>query len=129
METKTFRNNWLTAAGLLLSLPTAYFISISILKYGLHVNGPFDAIAPTLEDWGIKKFGWNINLLILFGPLPGVLLTIFQVMKISLRADKKEFHLHCIVRKDWFPLLVAAFSISLMGVLFLYFLGENYLGK
>jgi len=32
MKTTTFKNNWLTAAGLLLALPTGWFIFINILN-------------------------------------------------------------------------------------------------
>ena len=53
---------------LLLALPTTYVL-ISILKYGWEIDGPFDSSAPLLERMGIKESpGWNINLLILFGP-------------------------------------------------------------
>ena len=63
---KTARSFWLISAGLLLVLPTTYFICISILKYELGVQAPFDSNAPFLERIGIKEaLGWNINLLIL----------------------------------------------------------------
>ena len=53
--------------GLLLSVPTAYFILISGLKYELGYDYLFDGIRPTLESGGIQEpFGWNIGLLILF---------------------------------------------------------------
>ena len=126
MKTTTFKNNGLTAASLLLALPTAYFILISVLKYALNIDGPFDSAQPALERWGIKEtLGWNINLLILFGPMLAFLLTIFQVLKIEWHFTKEEFLLHFTLQKKWFPLLVALFSISLLGILFLYFLGEN----
>lgn len=63
---QTVRFFWLTSAGLLLALPTAYFICISIFKYELGVQAPFDSNAPFLERTGIKGApGWNINLLVL----------------------------------------------------------------
>ncbi len=126
MRTTIFKNRWLTVISLLLSVPTAYFILISLLKYEMNVNGPFDAIYPTLESWGIKNdIGWKINLLIIFGPFVALLLTIFQFMKFELRVTKEEFLLNISVQKHWFPLLVAAFSIGLIAFLGLYFLGEN----
>jgi hypothetical protein len=120
------RSNWPTTAALLLSLPTAYLISISILKYGLGMNGPFDASAPLLENMGIKEsLGWNINLLILLGPLTGFFLASLQVLKIKWEFSKEDFQFHFTIRKKWFPILVAAFSASILGVLFLYASGEN----
>jgi hypothetical protein len=120
------KNNWITWAALLLALPTAYFICISILKYRLNINEPFDSSAPLLERWGIKEsLGWNINLLILLGPIAGFLLAIFQVLIVKWQFTKEDFHFEFTVMKRWFPILVAAFSISLLTILFFYLLGEN----
>lgn len=64
------KQNGITILSLLLALPTAYLICISILKYAMGIDAPFDSIAPLLEQMGIKEtIGWNINLLILFGPM------------------------------------------------------------
>ena len=98
------KQNRLTAAALLLSLPTAYFIAISVLKYELGVDGPFDSIAPWLERMGIKEtLGLNINLLILLGPVVACLLSIFQVLKINWQFTKEQFQFYLTIRKHWFP--------------------------
>lgn len=126
MKTGTFKNNWLTAGALLLALPTGYFILAAMLKYELKIEGPFNAIQPSLESWGIKdSLGWNINLLILFGPVLAFLLTIFQVLKIEFHFTKEEFNLQFSLQKIWFPLLVVGFSAGLIAILFFYVLGEN----
>jgi hypothetical protein len=120
------KSNWLSLAGLLLAIPAAYIICISVLKYGLNINGPFDASQPLLESWGIKEPpGWNINLLILLGPIVGFLLSVFQVLKIKWEFSKENLQFHFLIQKKWFPILVAAFSISLLAILFFYLLGEN----
>ena len=120
------KQNGITIISLLLALPTAYFFAIAILKYELGVDAPFDAIAPLLESWGIKEtLGWNINLLILFGPLLAFLLTIFQLLGIRLQFTQNHFLFQITVRKKWLPLLVAGFSISLLAILFIYLFGEN----
>jgi hypothetical protein len=122
----TIKPNWPAVAGLLLALPTAYIICISVLKYTLGIDGPFDSSEPFLERLGIKETpGWNINLLILLGPIAGFLLAIFQVLTIKWKLTKQDFHFEFIVLKRWFPILVAAFSISLLAILFFYLLGEN----
>lgn len=125
MKTTTFKNNWLTAAGLLLALPTAWFICINILNE-VGVSGPYNASQPVLENLGIKEsMGWNINLLILLGPVLAFLLIIFQVLKIKWHFTKEEFQLNFTLQKRWFPLLVAAFSLGLLAFLFFYVIGEN----
>ena len=127
METNIRRHTWLNVLSLLLALPTAYFIMISVLKYGLNIDGPFDNAAPFLERMGIKEnLGWNINLLILFGPLIAFLLTIFQTLKINWQFSKEQFEFHFAIRKRWFPLMIAVFSGGLLFTLFIYLLGENY---
>jgi len=120
------KQNGITLISLLLALPTAYFFVIAVLKYELSVDGPFDAIAPLLERWGLKEtLGWNINLLILFGPLLAFFLTIFQLLGIRMQFTQNHFLFQITVRKRWLPLLVAGFSISLLAILFIYLFGEN----
>lgn len=120
------KSAWLSLAALLLSLPAALIIIVSVLKYVFNINGPFDSLQPTLENLGISKpLGWNINLLILFGPLTGGLLAILQVLHIKWTFTKEHFEFNISIRKKWFPLFVTAFCISLLAVMFLYMLGEN----
>lgn len=120
------KQNWITILSLLPALPTACFICIAILKYEMGVDAPFDSIAPFLERMGIKEaLGWNINLLILFGPLVAFLLTVFQVVKINWQFTREQFLFHVAVKKRWFPLLVIAFCLSLLAFLAFYMIGEN----
>jgi hypothetical protein len=120
------KQNGITLLSLLLALPAAFFICISVLKYEMGVDAPFDSMAPVLEKMGIKEtLGWNINLLILFGPFVAFLLTIFQVVRIDWRFTKEQFLFHFAVKKRWFPLLVIAFSMSLLAFLAIYMIGEN----
>jgi hypothetical protein len=53
------------------------------------------------------------------------LLTVFQFMKIEWRATREEFLLHFSFYKRWFPIIVAAASVGVLGMLFLYIGGEN----
>ena len=127
METTFHRYKWLNVLSLLLALPTAFFISISVLKYVFNVDGPFDNATTFLERMGIKEsIGWNINLLILFGPLIAFLITIFQVLKINWQFAKEQFEFHFTIRKKWFPLMVAILSGGILLILFFYLVGENY---
>jgi hypothetical protein len=120
------RSYWLSSTGLLLALPTLYFLFIAILKYELNVPGPFDSVAPWLEQWGIKdSLGWNINLLILFGPVLALLLALLQVVKINWQFSKQDFRFQVTIYKRWFPLGVALLSAGLLAILFIYLAGEN----
>ena len=120
------KQNGIAIISLLMALPAACFIAIAVLKYELGVEGPFDAIDPLLQNWGIKEsLGWNINVLILFGPLLAFLLTIFQLLSLRMQFTQNHFLFQIIIRKRWLPLLVAGFSISLLAILFAYLFGEN----
>jgi hypothetical protein len=119
------KSKWVTVAALMLALPTAWFIFINVLNE-IGISGPYSSSLPILENMGIKKsLGLNINLLILFGPLAAGTLTAFQVLKIDRQITERHFHFHLAIRRRWFPILVGAFSISLLAVLSLYLVGEN----
>jgi hypothetical protein len=129
MKSINLKNAGLAWISLLLALPTAYFFLISFLKYELGVHEPFDDIAPLLERMGIREnLGWNINLLILLGPVVAFALSLFQVLKIRFQFTQNHFLFQFILKKRWLPLLVAAFSVSLLGILFIYLVGENCTG-
>jgi hypothetical protein len=122
----TYRINWLSVAALLLALPTAYFILISVLKYIFGVDGPFDSMQPALEQLGIKEsLGWNINLLILFGPVIALIIAATQVLKIQIQFSKEQFDFQIQVKKHWFTLFVGVFSAGLLAILVWYVAGEN----
>ena len=125
MRTITFKNNWLTAVGLLLVLPTTYFILIGILS-AFGINGPLEAIKPFAERLGIKDPpGFNITSVILFGPMVAFLLTIFQFLKIEWHFSREEFLLNLTFQKRWFPIMVAVASVGVLAMLTLYMFVEN----
>ena len=119
------RFNWLNTVALLLALPTGYFILVGVLsEFG--IKGPLDAILPMLEKWGSRDaLGWNINLLILFGPVLALAFSLFQILKIKFHFSKAQVDFNAQLNLSWFPLLVAAFSAGLLVILFIYLLGEN----
>ena len=126
MEKATVRNKWLNGFSLLLVLPTLYFIAISVLKYAFGVNGPFDSAEPFLQNLGIQEpLGWNINLLILFGPLLAFGIAAWQVLHIKWHFSKEQFDFNFRIDRKWFPIVIALVSALLLGALFVYLVGEN----
>jgi len=112
--------------GALLAFPTAYFISIALLKYGPGSSYLFDRAQPFLERLGIKEsFGWNINLLILFGPLIALILNLFSFLKIEWYNEMENFSISLSVQKYWWNIVLVIFSGGLLAILFIYALGEN----
>ena len=122
----TINRKWAIAFGALLAFPTAYFILISVLKYALGLPYLFDSARPLLENMGIKEaLGFNINLLIIFGPLIALLLNLFAVLKIDWYNEKENFSIKFSIQKHWWNMLLVIFSGILLAVLFVYALGEN----
>ena len=127
METTISRYKLLNAAELLLVLPTVYFISISILKYELGVAGPFDSAEPVLEQFGVSKpLGWNINLLILLGPVVALCIALFQVLHIDWHFTKEHLQFRATIRKKWFPIVIVLLSGLVLATLFVYLVVENF---
>ena len=126
MVITTQRNNWWNFLSLALVMPTLYFIIISVLKYEFGIHGPFDAIAPWLEQMGIKEdFGWNINLLILFGPLIAIGISLLQVLHIESHFSSQQFQFNVTVQKKWFPFFILILGGLVLAFLFIYMVGEN----
>jgi len=111
---------------LLIMLPAILFITTSMLKYGLGVNGPYDAISPSLEKMGISEsLGWNINLLILSGPLLAIIISLIQVLKIEHFFSNEELQFRVVIKKKWMPITILLLGTLSMATLFLYVFGEN----
>jgi hypothetical protein len=125
MQTTIFRRNWLNYAALLLVLPAAWFISINFLDE-LGVHGPYNTSQPVLVTLGIQEtLGWNINLLILFGPVIAWLISAWQVLHMDWLSSKEQFQFHVTVRRKWLPLFISFLSSLLLAILFFYMAGEN----
>jgi hypothetical protein len=125
MKTMTFKNNALTIIAALLVFPTVYFIIANLLNE-MGIPGPYNLIGSFVESAGGREpLGWNINLLILCGPIAAILLTIFQFVKIEFHSTRGEFLLHFSIQKRWFPILVTAVSSAVLASVFFYMLGEN----
>jgi len=114
------------ALGILLTFPTAYFILISLLKFGFGASYLFDSTQPFLERIGIKEsLGWNINLLILLGPLSALGLNLLAVLKVEWNNGREIFAIKFSIEKHWWNMTLVFLSGLLLATLFVYALGEN----
>ncbi len=112
--------------GLFLTAPTAYFIFVSILKYVFGLPALFNATEPLLNSIGGKDtLGWNINLLILFGPLIALLINVTSILKILWDRNEEGIHINLSIEQRFMNWLVIAISGGSLALLFLYALGEN----
>ncbi len=126
MKTNVINSNRIFWIGALLTLPTAYFIFISLLKYGFGIPGLFDSSQALLHNLGIKEsLGFNINLLILFGPVIALLLNLFTVLKIEWQNQNDILSIKFYIKKHWWNMTLVFLSGFLLATLFVYALGEN----
>lgn len=116
---------WAIALGTLLVLPTAYFILISVLNdWGFSYLS--EASQPLLQKLGFKDPpGFNINLLILFGPLIALALNFFAVFKIDWHNSREDFSINLSIQKHWLNMVLIIIAGILVAVLFFYAIGEN----
>src|SRR5687768_12166162 len=120
---------WALYTGLLLALPSAWFMLISFLKFELGYEYLFDSIAPALERWGVKEsLGFNINLLILFGPVIALALNVLSILRIQWSNAADHFSIHFFVKKSWSNMIVIGLAGLVLLTLFLYLVGENCTG-
>jgi hypothetical protein len=111
--------------GLMLAFPTAYFIFINILNE-LGYNYLFDSIWPALQSWGIQEpIGWNINLLILIGPVLALFLNVVSVLHIRFGFSKEKIDCRLTISKSWLNLAVVFLSGTVLAILGMYLFLEN----
>lgn len=112
--------------GLLLTAPTAYFIFVSALKYVFRLPALFDAFEPLLNSMGAKgPLGWNINLLIVFGPALSFLINLISILTVQWNRNEGGIHIHLVVQQKPVNWIVLCISGGCLALLFLYALGEN----
>lgn len=126
MKSNVINANTLFWIGTLFAFPAAAFIFISLLKYSLGLPYLFDSAEPLLERIGIKEsLGFNINLLILLGPVLALLLNLFAVVKIEWYNEKENFSIKFSIQKHWWNMVLVLFSGLLLAGIFIYAIGEN----
>ena len=126
MKKQLSASAWAGIAGLLLVLPAIYFVLISVMAYGFGWRYLFDASWPLLERLGVKEsLGWNINLLIIFGPVLALLLNVWRVLHIDFEFTKERIDCRFSLLKSWQNLAIVILSGGVLTVLMLYLFLEN----
>jgi hypothetical protein len=120
------KNNLNFFIGVLLSAPAAYFILFSVFKYKFGYPYLFDDIQPTLESGGINEsFGFNINLLFLFGPVLALLLNMLSVLDLWFSFSQEKIDCRLTISKSGLNLAVVFFSAGVLFILGMYLFLES----
>jgi hypothetical protein len=112
--------------GGILTLPAACFFMISILNFQLGYPYLYDAANPFLQSSDISEPpGFNINLLILFGPVLALLINILAVLDLWLDQGKDRINLQLSVSRIWTNLLIILVSAMTLLTTAAYLFIEN----
>ena len=122
---KFLNHRFALITGALLVFPAFYFMVAAVLNYEMGIATLWQPINDIFEKPANKHFGWNINLLILFGPILALLLNFFSVVKIKWQNEKDQMHLSFSIRKHWINILIAAVAALVLASLFAYLIAEN----
>lgn len=122
---KILNHRFALIAGALLVFPALYFMVAAVLNFEMGISGLWKPIDPVFANPANKHLGWNINLLILFGPVLALLLNFFSLVKIKWQNEKEQLQLSFSIRKHWVNILVAVVSALVLASIFAYLVAEN----
>ena len=112
--------------GGILTLPAACFFLISILNFQLGYPYLYDAANPFLQSTNISEPpGFNINLLILFGPVLALLINVLAVLDLWLDQGKDRINFQLSVSRSWTNLLIILVSAMTLLTTAAYLFIEN----
>ena len=117
MKTNILKPGINALLGLLLIAPACYFILINILNES-GLPALYNASIPLLESLGLQEsFGWNINLLIVFGPVIAFLLNAGSIMAIELKTLEKDIEIKFSIQRkarSWFVIVLSCLCLFIL---------------
>ena len=125
MQKELLPSKWTFAAGLLLAFPAVYFVVANVLNSELGLNWLYKPIAPIFDKPANKHFGWNINLLIVFGPLLAILLNAWSLLHIRFDKSVEYFRVEINIKRKWWNLALLIVAVGTMLCLGTYLFFEN----
>jgi len=112
----------LALVALAITLPTAFFVSIAVLKYVLGAPGPFDAIEPTVTPFITHPIGETV---VVLAPYVALALAILPFARLRLGWREGRVAASAEVAVPLTNLLVGALSATLIVVMGIYWMAEN----
>jgi hypothetical protein len=112
-------------AGVVFVVPSLYFIISALLNYGFGIHGMWSLIEPIFDKPENKGLGFNVNLLIVFGPLLSLLINLPLVIHVTKTKvdDRLTLNLQFMLYHwSWLIITAALFCLASLG---LYMIGEN----
>ena len=112
--------------GLLLTLPSAIFIFISVTKFQFGIPVFYDGTMSIMQATGLTNSPeWVLNSLVIGCPLAALLLNISSMVSCSYHLSKSDIIFHFSVKRNKRSAAIIMVSSFCLLVLFLYVLTEN----
>jgi len=125
MKNELLQTKWTFATGLLLAFPAVYFVLANVLNSNTGIDWLYKPIASIFDKPENKQFGWNINLLIVFGPVLAILLNAWSLLHIRFDTEAEFFRLEISVKRKWWNIALVLLSAGTMLCLCGYLFFEN----
>ncbi len=117
---------WVIVLAAIFVFPAAVFLVGSVLKFEAGIPVFYDMAEPLMVRMGLnEKLGLNINLLIAFGPIVALALTLYSLVRIKTERQKDFFSLSFCFPVKGAMFYLALVSAFIMCFLLLYVVGEN----
>ena len=117
------RVRWTLILAAALVLPAAVFVGANVLKYGLGVDGPHDALGPLTDP--PKGMGNIVTTIVLVGPVIGLAIALSPVFRLRFAHPEGEVQASFSLRLRWVNIAIALVALGVLAVLSGYVLAEN----
>ena len=111
--------------GILLVVPSLYFVVSALLNYRFGLPTLWKVIEPIFEKAGNQSFGFNISLLVILGPLVAIMINLAQVIQLHFARAEDEVYVYLSISKYKYSWIVVATGCACLGIMFFYMLAEN----
>jgi hypothetical protein len=106
-----------------LVLPAALFVGANVLKYGLGIDGPYNALGPLTDP--PKGTGDLVTVIVLVGPVVGLGVALWPVLGLRFAHPDGEVKATVSLRLRWANIAIAVVALGVLAVLFGHILAEN----
>lgn len=110
----------------LLVIPSFYLIVSASLNDVFEVPGLFKIIKPIFENTEYKSRGLNLDMLILLGPLPAIIINLPQVIHLHFSKGHDQLYIYFTLLRYRYSCIVVAIATIYLAVLFFYLLHKKF---
>jgi hypothetical protein len=108
----------------LLVLPSALFVTASVLKYGLDLPFLYDALGPFADpSKGIADAA--VTTVVLLGPVAAALIALWPIVRLHVGRSSRTLEASVSLQLAWANVVVAVVALGLLALLFGHIASED----